>query len=111
MRLLITAFFSLVTLFADAPQPPRGQPKQAAKIGTHSNVAGPGPTARPNQATAHPAIKGSPTKPVHVRQYTRKDGTVVRAHDRAAPGTASKSKGSVTPKKAPSRAPPRQRAK
>ena len=28
-------------------------------------------------------------KTVHVRQYKRKDGTVVKAHDRAAPGTAS----------------------
>jgi hypothetical protein len=28
-------------------------------------------------------------RPVHVRQYTRKDGTVVAAHDRAAPGTAA----------------------
>jgi hypothetical protein len=28
-------------------------------------------------------------KTVHVRQYKRKDGTVVQAHDRAAPGTAS----------------------
>lgn len=27
-------------------------------------------------------------KTVHVRQYTRKDGTVVSAHERAAPGTA-----------------------
>lgn len=31
----------------------------------------------------------STAKPVHVRQYTRKDGTVVSAHDRAAPGTAA----------------------
>jgi hypothetical protein len=29
---------------------------------------------------------GAP-KTVHVREYTRKDGTVVQAHDRAAPGT------------------------
>jgi hypothetical protein len=29
------------------------------------------------------------SKPVHVHQYTRKDGTVVHAHDRAAPGAAS----------------------
>jgi hypothetical protein len=29
-------------------------------------------------------------KPVHVRTYVRKDGTVVQAHDRAAPGTASR---------------------
>jgi len=27
-------------------------------------------------------------KPVHVREYTRKDGTIVGAYDRAAPGTA-----------------------
>jgi hypothetical protein len=31
----------------------------------------------------------SAPKTVHVRQYTRKDGTVVSAHDRAAPGTAT----------------------
>lgn len=31
----------------------------------------------------------SSSKPVHVRQYTKKDGTVVSAHDRSAPGTAT----------------------
>jgi hypothetical protein len=31
----------------------------------------------------------SSTKTVHVREYTRRDGTVVHAHDRAAPGTAA----------------------
>ncbi len=31
----------------------------------------------------------SSSKTVHVREYTRKDGTIVRAHDRRAPGTAS----------------------
>jgi len=31
----------------------------------------------------------SAPKTVHVHSYTRKDGTVVRAHDRAAPGTAT----------------------
>ena|ERR1700733_9057270 len=37
-------------------------------------------------------FKLTPTtpKPVHVRQYTRKDGTIVQAHDRAAPGTATR---------------------
>jgi hypothetical protein len=30
-------------------------------------------------------------KPVHVRTYTRKDGTVVQAHNRAAPGAANRS--------------------
>ena len=29
------------------------------------------------------------SKTIHVREYKRKDGTVVHAHDRAAPGTAS----------------------
>lgn len=33
--------------------------------------------------------KSSAPKTVHVREYTRKDGTVVHAHDRRAPGTAS----------------------
>jgi hypothetical protein len=102
MRLLITALFSLATLFAGSRQPPTVPPKQPAKTGTHNSVTGarsPGPTARPNQGTVHPATKGSPTKPVHVRQYTRKDGTVVRAHDRAAPGTASRSKGRLRPRK------------
>ena len=28
-------------------------------------------------------------KPVHVREYKRKDGSIVKAHDRAAPGTAT----------------------
>ena len=44
------------------------------------------------------------SKPVHVRQYKRKDGTVVHAHDRAAPGTknsapaTSPPPGSATPR-------------
>src|ERR1017187_2192441 len=36
------------------------------------------------------AASSGAKKTVHVRQYTRKDGTVVRAHVRAAPGTAHK---------------------
>lgn len=35
----------------------------------------------------HASSSGS--KPIHVREYTRKDGTVVQAHDRAMPGTAA----------------------
>src|SRR5664279_4833926 len=31
----------------------------------------------------------SAQKTVHVRQYTRKDGTVVAAHERSVPGTAT----------------------
>lgn len=34
------------------------------------------------------AQKSSPSKPVHVHEYTRKDGAVVHAHDRALPSTA-----------------------
>src|ERR1017187_8780855 len=37
------------------------------------------------------AASSGAKKTVHVRQYTRKDGTVVRAHVRAAPGSARKS--------------------
>lgn len=104
MRLLITALFSLATLLADNRQPV--QPKQPAKTGTRSTIPGarsPGPMVRPSPGTAHSATKGSPTKPVHVRQYTRKDGTVVNAHDRAAPGTARKSTGGTSPKRSPSK--------
>jgi hypothetical protein len=36
-------------------------------------------------------------KTVHVRTYTRKDGTVVKAHDRAAPGEGSSSPSSSSP--------------
>jgi hypothetical protein len=36
------------------------------------------------------ASSSSTDKTVHVRQYTRKDGTVVQAYDRRAPGTATK---------------------
>ncbi len=37
------------------------------------------------------AVIASAQKTVHVRTYTRKDGTVVRAHDRAVRGTPSSS--------------------
>ena len=39
-------------------------------------------------------IAAAQKKTVHVKEYTRKDGTVVKAHDRAAP----RSKGTSTPK-------------
>lgn len=41
-------------------------------------------------------------KSVNVRTYTRKDGTVVRGHDRAAPGVTP-----IAPKAAPARKSPR----
>jgi len=102
MRLLIAALLSIAALLAGSAQPPSAQPKIAAHNqgrGARSTAS----TARPSPGTV--ATKGSSAKPVHVRQYTRKDGTVVRAHDRAAPG--SKSKGGAVPKKTRSRAPSR----
>src|SRR5881394_1326615 len=36
-------------------------------------------------------------KTVHVKTYTRKDGTVVQSHNRAAPGTANRSTTSSSP--------------
>lgn len=45
-------------------------------------------------AWAAPQSKSTST--VHVRQYTRKDGTVVAAHERSAPGSASAKTGSNT---------------
>jgi hypothetical protein len=89
MRILATILLSLATLFADNQQPPSAQAKQAA------------PTTRAAPRTTRSAPKGNPAKPVHVRQYTRRDGTIVRAHDRAAPGTASKTKGSRAARKTP----------
>ena len=50
-------------------------------------------------APLHPAwttsASDSKKKTVHVKSYTRKDGTVVRAHDRSAPGTKKYSSPSV----------------
>jgi len=40
-------------------------------------------------STPHSSKSSNHSKTVHVREYTRKDGTVVRAHDRRPPGTAS----------------------
>jgi hypothetical protein len=50
------------------------------------------------------------SKPIHVREYTRKDGTVVHAHDRVAPGEthvkAESSQPSRLTASEPSQAPP-----
>ena len=40
----------------------------------------------------------SGSKPVHVREYTRKDGTVVHAHDRAEPGAAASTANTGSPR-------------
>jgi hypothetical protein len=53
--------------------------------------SGPAGTASPGQfgtgGATGPVAAGPGTKPVNVRGYFRKDGTYVRAHSRAAPGT------------------------
>lgn len=46
-------------------------------------------------------------KTVHVRSYTRKDGTVVAAHDRAAPGTRSTNSSPSSTTRTPRSASPR----
>jgi hypothetical protein len=64
-------------------------------------------------ATLCPAIyarsshhsSSSSSKSVHVREYTRKDGTVVRAHDRSAPGTAPAHEPATLPSTPPAYAP------
>jgi hypothetical protein len=41
------------------------------------------------QRGSHRSSTSSHSKTVHVREYTRKDGTVVHSHYRSAPGTAT----------------------
>ena len=42
-----------------------------------------------SHSSSHKSKPPQASKTVHVRQYTRKDGTIVRAHDRRPPGTAT----------------------
>jgi 5-methylcytosine-specific restriction endonuclease McrA len=42
-----------------------------------------------HSSTRSKSSKPSKSKSVHVREYTRKDGTVVHSHYRSAPGTAT----------------------
>jgi 5-methylcytosine-specific restriction endonuclease McrA len=54
------------------------------------------------RATRSPSPRATSSKPVHVRSYTKKDGTRVAAHDRALPRTRSattaRSTRTVTPR-------------
>jgi hypothetical protein len=43
------------------------------------------PSAASTTSVTVPSLKNEPGKEVHVRQYTRKDGTVVKEHTRSAP--------------------------
>jgi hypothetical protein len=71
---------------ATASSPPTTP--SATPVGTAFSQTGPTqPTAdSPTSPGTAPTVAGD-KKIVHVRQYTRKDGTVVKAHDRTAPRT------------------------
>lgn len=69
---LLLFILSVVLLASSAFAYPRG-----GSSGSHSHS---------NSSKAH-----SSQKTVHVRSYTRKDGTVVQGYDRSAPGTKSSS--------------------
>lgn len=60
--------------------PPAATP--TSQTATHVN---PTPTKSIRPSGISPAQQGTPT--IHVRQYTRKDGTVVAAHERRAPAS------------------------
>ena len=47
------------------------------------------PSHSSGSSSSHSAKTTSSPKSVHVRSYTRKDGTVVQGYDRSAPGTKS----------------------
>jgi hypothetical protein len=52
-------------------------------------------------AAGTPQSFSSTKKPVHVRQYKRKNGTPVRAHNRSSPGTANRTTKRTPAKVAP----------
>lgn len=58
----------------------------AAKGGGHGSHS-----SHSSKSHSAKASKSKSSKTVHVREYQRKDGTVVHAHDRNAPGTAESS--------------------
>src|SRR4051794_37443140 len=58
---------------------------KGSRSGSHSS----GSHSRSTSSSHSHKSSSSSGKAVHVREYTRKDGTVVHAHDRRAPGTAS----------------------
>jgi hypothetical protein len=111
MRLLITILLSVASLLADNGRSPCIQPNQVTTDDHKKGIGTRSPAPRRNPCVTHSVPNGSPTKPVHVRQYKRKDGTVVRAHDRAAPGTANRTKRGATFRKAPSKAEPHEHPK
>ena len=76
--LLFVLLFSL-TLTVSAAQG-TGRASHSSKSSTGSKA----------KSSARPKAK-SADKPVHVREYKRKDGTVVHPHDRSLPGTKTKS--------------------
>jgi len=62
----------------------------AQRSGSHSSHSHSSKASKPSKS------KSTGDKSVHVRGYTRKDGTYVPPYDRSAPGTANSSTGTVT---------------
>src|SRR5947209_3418935 len=77
-KLLLSVLFLSLTLTVSAiPQK-----------GGHTSHSSSRSTTETKSATK--SKSSTSDKPVHVREYERKDGTVVQAHDRALPGTNTK---------------------
>ena len=53
------------------------------------------PTSSSSKTASSKSTKSTSGKTVHVKEYKRKDGTVVKAHDRAVPGTTAKATPSI----------------
>jgi hypothetical protein len=75
--------FAVIVLLCSFAFTASGHPQRHSS-GSHSS-----------KSHASTKAKSTKDKPVHVRGYTRKDGTQVAPYDRSAPGTPSSSTGST----------------
>jgi hypothetical protein len=75
--------FAVIVLLCSLAFTASGHPQRHSS-GSHSS-----------KSHASTKTKSTKDKPVHVRGYTRKDGTYVAPYDRSAPGTPSSSTGST----------------
>ncbi len=70
---------------------------------SHARSSGSRHSSSSSSSSSHRSSSSS--KPVHVRGYTKKDGTYVAPHDRSAPGTADHNSPSPSAYHAPSTSP------
>jgi hypothetical protein len=77
--------------FVAVEEPPAetGRAREMQVAGGSTPATANNPTLAGTGAVTSPGIAGHGPKPVNVRGYYRKDGTYVRAHTRAAPGTGT----------------------